>query len=585
MSEPATADQRRKVEDVITAAAVTVHFQPIVDLHDGLVTAYEALTRVSPEYGFSGPAELFEAAEKAGLIWELEALTRRKSLDAAVNWPKGTKLFLNSTPVVFADARFASALAADVARVPGLTPDRLVLEITELSEDQHIPGLLEQVRAAVAAGFQVALDDAGAGASGLNRMMMLRPQWVKLDREFCRGIDEDQLRQNLVRFFVHFARMSGVCVVAEGIESATELQTVTSLGVRFAQGFYLARPGSRAQTMDPAFVGEIRRRWAAVGALIPIDNQEPTLAALCRPTLVAQGRTTIASARAMLVASEDAPGLVVVAGGKVIGWCGASSLASSPGKKMLSEVMTTEALPLPAESTLHEALAAVCSSSSEGLPDPLVVLNRDQVLGIVRLREILRIATTESRLTSSGRTPVTGLPARRRADKHMMDLISLWSSRAGTALTHADAAFVDIRGFGDYSQAVGPSRSDQTIRSLAELLTMVVVSVLTDAFLAHLGDDRFLITGPRGSLVRRLEALGRAFDEQQALASNPADRGIVLRMLHLPDAFMNAHDVREVYRLEQQLRERARAMDANHSHRNSYLLDGGQADLASRVAA
>lgn len=585
MSERAIADQHGKVEDVIAAGAVSVHFQPIVDLHDGMVTAYEALTRVAPGYGFSGPAELFEAAEGAGLIWELEALTRRKSLDAAVNWPKGTKLFLNNTPAVFADARFTSALAADVSRVPGLTPDRLVLEITELSEDQHVPGLLEQVHKAVAAGFQVALDDAGAGASGLNRMMMLRPQWVKLDREFCRGIDEDQLRQNLVRFFVHFARMSGVCVVAEGIESATELQTVTSLGVRFAQGFYLAKPGTRAQTMDPTFVGEIRRRWAAVGALIPIDNQEPTLAALCRPTLVAQGRTTIASARAMLLASEDAPGLVVVAGGKVVGWCGSSSLASASGKKMLSEVMTTETLSLPAESTLHEALAAVCSSQGESLPDPLVVLNQDQVLGIVRLREILRIATTESRLVAAGRTLVTGLPARRRADQHITELISLWQSRSTTAQTHADAAFVDIRGFGDYCLSVGPSRSDQTIRGLAELLTVVIVSALSDAFIAHLGEDRFLITAPRGSLVRRLESLGQAFDEQQAGQHAPSERGIVLRMLHLPDVLMTAHDAREVYRMEQQLREAARSMDADRGRTRSYLLSSSQTGRMTRAAA
>lgn len=568
-----TSDQvQARLLAVIRSGRLAVHFQPIVDLHDGLIIAYEALTRLAPDSGFADTGELFEAASKHGMLWELESITRRNALAAAADWPSNTKLFLNSTPAVFADSRFSQQLTAEMAAVRGLEPGRLVLEITELSDDQHVPGLTEQVRAVTAAGFSVALDDAGAGASGLNRMMSLRPNWVKLDREFVRGIDNDLLRQNLVRFFVHFARLSGVSVVAEGIESATELQTVTSLGVRFAQGFYLARPGTRDQTMDASFLAQVRARWAAVEAVVPQEMLEPCLGDILRPVGVCGLESPAGQALVAAGQSGDQPGgggVLVLEGLKPVAWASRASLeAVPPGASVAS--IRGELYPVACLSgalTLNEAVNALCTRDGDRLADPVVVMSGERVAGVVRVRDLLRVAATNGRLSASGRTRLTGLPTRVRADQHMAEIIRSEDRND----RHIDAAFVDIRAFAEFNARRGNMIGDQLIREVAELLSAVVVSQVHDAFVAHLGDDRFLLTAQAGQLTPHLDKLAAAFDDQcvEDDADNSPPR---LRVLHLPGAFAVARHPRDVFRLEQRLRETAHAREATEPQATSYVL-------------
>ncbi len=569
-------DRREQVLALVRSQRVNAHFQPIVDLHDGLIVAYEALTRVDLESGFQHAGELFEAAAAEGLLWELESLTRRTALAAAANWPDHTRLFINCTPAVFADPRFASQLSDDLAQVPDLQAGRIVLEITELSEDQYVPGLVEQVRAATAAGFNVALDDAGAGASGLNRMMSLRPQWVKLDREFVRGIDSDLLRQNLVRFFVHFARMSGVSVVAEGIESATELQTVTSLGVRFAQGYYLGKPGTRAQTMDAAYVSDVRGRWASVEAAVPSELLEPTLASICRPAPALDSSRSVADARAAIDGRLGVTGIVLLESLHPAAWIAARHIAEADPGAPLGTLRERchETATLPGGMTVHEALSSLSSRDDERLPDPVLVSSGATIVGTVRARDLLRLAVTDGQLNASGRARLTGLPGRVRADQHLAGLTQ--PASVGTRSSH-DAAFVDIRRFAEFNASQGSARGDSLIRDLGELLAGVAVAGLDDTFVAHLGDDRFLLTAPSGQLESRLRRLAATFDQAEAdgaghsTVESALDRP-ALRILLIPRVAELARHRRDVYRIEQRMREHARNRDAASSPAGSYVL-------------
>lgn len=548
-----------QIASLIAESRLDVHFQPIVDLHDGLVIAYEALTRTPADSPVRDLERLFRSAERHGMIWPLEELTRRNAIAAAAVWPPGTRLFLNCTPAVFADPRFLVSLGRDLSQAPGLAPDRIVLEITELSEEQSVPELADQVRRVVAAGFQVALDDAGAGASGLNRMMALRPQWVKLDREFVRRIDRDALRQNLVRFFVHYARTSGVQVLAEGIESAQELQTVASLGVRFAQGYYLGKPGAMDHTTSAEYLGQLRSRWASVETSLPQELAEPTIRSVCRPMGCCEAATPIAEARRAATAPEAGVGggLIVTESGRVAGWCSARAM-NTTGSGTIRAIMSTNIAALPGTLRLHECLSEVVRTGADELADPIVVMSGEQPVGIVRLRDILRIVATEGRLTSSGRTGTTGLPGRGKADEHISEQIAARrTAGADHASTHADAAFIDVRAFVAFEGRHGRRRADQLVRDLAEMISAVVLSSLPDAFLAHLGEDRFLLTAPAGLLRARVARLVEAFDEQAAREPEAAGRPAVLGLC-IEGVLQSATCCRDVYRLEQRLREQVR---------------------------
>lgn len=573
-TQPNPAASREQLLGVIASRAVSVAFQPILDLNDGMIVAYEALTRIDPATGFANPAQLFSAAAQHDLLWELEAVTRAASIEAAATWPTDTRLFLNTTPSVFADARFPGSLRESIGRAPGLLPQRVVLEITELSDEQDFPGLAEQVRRLRDSGFDAAIDDAGAGASGLNRIMIIRPTWIKLDREFVRGIDTDRYKQNLVRFFVHFARLSGVSVIAEGIEHKSELAMVIDLGVRYAQGYYLGRPGSREQTMDPRFVSTVRGRWAEVDAEAAPANDSATLAKLCRPVLTLEADLTVAHAAAALRADETLAGAVVRDGRRIGGWVSRQSLldrAGETGGMRIGDSVSDGTYQLPPSASVQEALELACLLDEDTIADPLIVTSGASVIGIVRVRDLLRAAAREGRLGQSWRAPVTGLPARIRADQHVAAMIRQ-ASEPGTAgdSAHSDAAFVDLRAFASYNSAFGYELGDRLIRSLSDLINSTVVSPI-GAFVAHLGEDRFLLTGAAGELGPRLAALMDAFDQQATLLPTGGGLGGVpcppmsLRVLLLPGVFARIAHPRDLYRREQQLR----AASGSRSHRTS----------------
>jgi EAL domain-containing protein (putative c-di-GMP-specific phosphodiesterase class I)/GGDEF domain-containing protein len=593
---------------LIRARAVRVVFQPIVDLNDGMVIAYEALCRPAPESGIPNADALYSAAEACGLIWELETVTRAMSVEAARNWPRDVRLFLNVTPAVFSDDRFVATLRSDLAAATGLSPDRVVLELTERSDTVFSGPLLEQIRLAREAGFEIAIDDAGAGASGLNRMMLVRPGWIKLDRQIVAGLDRDSFKQNLVRFFVHFARMSGVSIVAEGVETAAELACLMGLGVRHAQGYYLARPGPRAETMDAQTISDIRERWAAVDAAIPAVPHELPMVRLLRPVLVADARTRLADAAAGLSTQSAQAGVVVTEGRRLAGWADRSSVASAAAGDPEGAVLGASrpvVCALAPESTVNEALQLVCAREDHDLTQPLVIASGPDILGVVPMRDLLRAAATDARPTSALRAPVTGLPSRVRADQHLEDLIARGADPAARAAPafHADAAFIDVRRFADYNAIYGYEMGDRLIRVLGERIAAVVGRAGPDVFLAHLGDDRFLLTARADALEPRLRELMADFERLSPslteTAATPADAvgnplvdaasgvPMALRILLLPRVFERAAHPREVYRIEQQLRQKARNQEMAMAPGQSVLVvdrRGGPA-LAGRRAA
>ncbi len=591
-----------KVESLRTLIAqrsIRACFQPIVDLNDGMIVAHEALCRPLPDSGFANADDLFHSADEAGLLWELEHVTRAVAMQAAADWPRDVRLFLNTSPSVFADDRFARVLREDLARIPNLAPSQIVLEITERSETAFDETLLAQVNLAKEAGFNVAIDDAGAGTSGLNRMMKIRPHWIKLDRQLVADIDDDPYKQNLVRFFVHFARMSGVSVIAEGIEKPSELATLMGLGIRFGQGYFLARPGERAATMDHASAAAVRERWASVEAGLPTEPHSLPMVRLCTGVLVIEASlTSVAEVAAQLAKNPEHSGAVVTEGRRLIGWADRRSVMSASLDSGASSPITSITRPavcaLAPDATVQEALQFACTREDDDLSQPLIIAAGPEIVGVVHMRELLRAAACDSRpgAASRQRAAVTGLPARVRADQHLELMIARGQDSALRLSKdyHADAAFIDVRRFADYNTLFGYEMGDRLIRTLSEQINSCVSRSGENStsagsnnsgggvFLAHLGDDRFLVTGRAGLLEPRLKLLLQTFEQASTtltdpsllnhlppesrtalqLASAAAGPNLGLRILYLPAVFDRVAHPREIYRVEQQLRQKAR---------------------------
>lgn len=244
---------------------ISMAFQPIVDCETGAPFAYEALVR-----GSEGQS----AAEVLGSIDEstryaFDQRCRVVAIEQAVRaglLEGGAKLSINFLPGAVYSPAACIQLTLRTARSVGLPLDRLIFEFTEnepMLDTGHVVTIVEHYRQI---GFGCAIDDFGAGYSGLNRLAALRPDYVKLDMDLIRGIDTDRHRRAIVTGVVAMCRQMGVTLIAEGIETAGECATLRLLGVRYLQGYLFARPAFEALPPIAWVTGDTGVQLAAIAA-------------------------------------------------------------------------------------------------------------------------------------------------------------------------------------------------------------------------------------------------------------------------------------------------------------------------------
>ena len=230
ISRRANTTRRVSLDRVIADREFTPFFQPVVDLTDLSVVGFEALTRFTDG---TPPTTRFAEAGRLGLRGKLEAATLRIAAEHAVALPAGTWLSLN------ASARLL--VQPDIQETVSQIDRPVVVELTEherIDDYEKVTSALRLLRP----GTRLAVDDAGAGYASLRHILMLRPDFIKLDRDWVEAIDGDAARQALVAGLQHFAVSLGAQLVAEGIETDAELATLRAIGVELGQGYLFAHP-------------------------------------------------------------------------------------------------------------------------------------------------------------------------------------------------------------------------------------------------------------------------------------------------------------------------------------------------------
>jgi EAL domain-containing protein (putative c-di-GMP-specific phosphodiesterase class I) len=176
------------------------------------------------------------------MLLPLERICRAQSLEAAAAAGPDGKIFLNLSPAAVSDPDFLGpAFLEQVAR-SGLSPDRIVLEITERTYVVYQELFREVLARFRQQKFRIAVDDVGTGYSSLASLADIEPDYLKFDTVFVRGIDSHPTKQELLDALLSFARKMHTQVIAEGIENEEELKTLRALRVPFGQGFLLGRP-------------------------------------------------------------------------------------------------------------------------------------------------------------------------------------------------------------------------------------------------------------------------------------------------------------------------------------------------------
>jgi EAL domain-containing protein (putative c-di-GMP-specific phosphodiesterase class I) len=223
-----------RIAKAIEGPALDIVYQPIVDLYRGHVAGLEALARFRGTPRHRSPEAWFAEAASVGLLAELELAAIELALAELDRVPDGTYLSVNLSPETVCSTELA-ALLDDRA-------ERVVLEMTEgpLGDEQQVVACLRSLRER---GTRLAIDDVGAGYAGLGRVVVLSPDFIKLDRSVVAGVATDPFRRSLIERLMSFSDDVGIGVIAEGIETQADLEELRLLSVPFGQGFHLGRPG------------------------------------------------------------------------------------------------------------------------------------------------------------------------------------------------------------------------------------------------------------------------------------------------------------------------------------------------------
>ncbi|MEI9901720.1 MAG: EAL domain-containing protein [Hyphomicrobium sp.] len=220
-----------------------LYYQPQLDLARNEVVAFEALLRWNhPEHGMIAPSEFVTLAEENGFIVQLGDWALRRACEEAATWPRGIRVAVNFSVAQFRSGHVRQSVISALAAT-ALSPSRLEIEITEsvlMDDVDDVGSVLQKVQEM---GVGVALDDFGTGFSSLSYLTRMRFDKIKIDKHFIHELQEEPSSALAVlRSVVALSKSLGIPTLAEGIETAEQLELVRAEGCTEAQGYYVGRP-------------------------------------------------------------------------------------------------------------------------------------------------------------------------------------------------------------------------------------------------------------------------------------------------------------------------------------------------------
>lgn len=469
-------------------------FQPIYDLATGEAFGFEGLIRGPSDSILHSPLNLFSVAKRMGYSIELERLCCRTLLEAFAAQESPHRLFLNISPEALALApEGAQAVVSNLSEF-GLEAGRVIIELTESQPIQDYAQLLEAAERYRRLGFAIALDDLGEGFSSLRLWSEIHPEYVKVDKHFVQGVSQDPLKHRFFQSIHEIAKASGARVVAEGLETEADLVAIQELGIEFAQGYFLARPGPTLPVgtphpaLKPKPVGD--KRGSAVPGWM---RQNRVTAGRLRMDVAPLPPETPNDRVADRFTRE--PGLrsiPVVADGRPVGLLNRYAfmdLMVKPfsrelyGKRPCSLLMDPNPLVVDRGTSLHELSTLVVESDPRHILHGFVITQSGAYAGMGSghdlMREITRLQINAARYAN----PLTGLPGNVPIQEHLEELLE-----AGQAFV---VAYCDLDHFKPYNDVHGYRKGDEVLHWTGRLLASAAAPV--SDFLGHIGGDDFIL--------------------------------------------------------------------------------------------
>ena len=507
--------------ELIEKPRLTSVYQPLIDLRSGQIMGWEALARGPRESHFAKPDIIFNFAEEVGRLFHIERTCRESAIRGLGGLGPGQKLFLNIHPRTMSDPSFKSGETRRLLERYGLTPENVVFEITERHTIRNFALFHRTLDHYRSQGYLVAVDDAGTGYSGLDRIATLRPEFIKVDMSLIRGVEANPVQQALIETMVSFADRIGSQIVAEGIETETELSSLIAMGVHYGQGFFLARPAAPKPSPEIRLPFKVEYRDSRLGewkCSIPISDLAESVTRLA-PTAKVQEVKAILD-------SNPIGGAVVVQDGRPLGLVMSHILDRQLGtyygtalyyNRSVSRVMDTAPLIVEGSTPVEQVARRATNRERFKKYDHIVVVENGLLLGVVSVQKMLDALARVQVEVAKGANPLTGLPGGVALEREI--------ERCCSSENPASFIYVDLDNFKIYNDTYGFESGDKMLRLLSNLLTWAARRHGgPDAFVGHIGGDDFVVILRPDKAERFCLSVIRCFKRLVLGMYNPADR-------------------------------------------------------------
>lgn len=219
---------------------IYIVFQPIVHLKTRKIFGYEALMRAKPNFRL--PEQLFRKAYKEGRITSFDMQSLKISLKVLPKLEKGKYLFLNIEPVTLGESFGRSKAKETFLKVFRPHSKRIVFELTERLKPWDFDYVKKGISFLKKSGSRLALDDVGGVGSELIKLITLKPDFIKIDKDLVKNCPRRPLQQEALKKLVQLAKSKKIKMIAEGVEKKSDCDYVEKLGIQYAQGYYFAKP-------------------------------------------------------------------------------------------------------------------------------------------------------------------------------------------------------------------------------------------------------------------------------------------------------------------------------------------------------
>lgn len=465
-------------------------FQPIVSLQDGTVYGYEALSRGPEESALHAPDMLFKCAQRFNKLWELEFLCRSKAFEAAFKIESEFRLFINVNPNIMQDAKFRKGFTKEYLEKFDIDPRRIIFEITENEAINHMSDFIKTVNNYKDQNYGIAIDDAGAGYSGLNLISDIHPNYIKLDMKLIRDIDTDLTKQSLIACLNEFSNFSETPLIAEGIETEAELTTLIDIGVAYGQGFFIQRPNGLAKPISPNVIEVIRELNA--NKLTPLENRvfDDRIESICKSDKTITPNILVSEVHEMFKEDKTLSGFCVVADKLPIGVITRNALYKKLSgqygyilyaNKPVETIMDNDFMHVDVLESIDFVGKIAMKRDFDKIYDFIVVTRHSKFLGTVTVKDLMEKLIEIEFVYAKHLNPLSELPGNLMIEQQLEKAIKSKDKRI--------ILYFDLDNFKAYNDLYGFENGDRVLREFAQILK---AKIPKDHFIGHIGGDDFI---------------------------------------------------------------------------------------------